>query len=67
MTKENLIKLLKERRIQLGLSQSKVAEMMGTKQPNIRRLERGNIDFGWDFLQRLTIIYKLEMRILKKK
>jgi len=37
--KAQLIKRLKDKRIEMGISQSELAEMIGTKQPAINRME----------------------------
>jgi DNA-binding XRE family transcriptional regulator len=42
-TRQLILELAAERERQ-GLSQEKVAEALGTKQPNVARLERGAVD-----------------------
>jgi DNA-binding XRE family transcriptional regulator len=39
-----LVRQLAEERERQGLSQEKVAEALGTQQPNVARLERGAVD-----------------------
>lgn len=47
-------KLLIEARLYKGLTQSKLAELAGTKQPSVARLESGVNDPNLGFLQRLV-------------
>jgi len=53
-------------RIQRGLSQSQLAEMVGTRQPSIARLENGNSVPSLSFLQRLAAALgaKIEVRLI---
>lgn len=51
---KQIIEQLKERRQQLGLSQSQLAEMVGIKQPNIARMESGNHSISVATLERIT-------------
>ena len=48
------------------LTQQKLAELMGTKQSNISRFERGNYNPTLDFLKRIALAMgkKLEVRIV---
>jgi transcriptional regulator with XRE-family HTH domain len=48
------------------LTQQKLAELIGTKQSNISRLERGNYNPTLDFLKRIALAMgkKLEVRIV---
>jgi DNA-binding XRE family transcriptional regulator len=41
-------------RIQRGLTQAQLAEMVGTRQPSIARLENGNSTPSLSFLQRIA-------------
>lgn len=41
-------------RIEAGLTQAQLAELVGTKQPNIARLERGDSEPSLAFLRKLA-------------
>ena len=47
-----LLRELADRRVELGLSQKVVAKLMGTTQPALARLERGEIDPKLSTLER---------------
>jgi transcriptional regulator with XRE-family HTH domain len=53
-------------RILRGLSQAQLAEMVGTRQPSIARLENGNSVPSLSFLQRLAAALgaKIEVRLI---
>ena len=53
-------------RILRGLSQTQLAELVGTRQPSIARLENGNRLPSLSFLQRLATALgaKIEMRLI---
>ncbi len=53
-------------RIEQGLTQAELAERVGTKQPNIARLESGKRDPGLDLLRRVATALgrRLEIRFV---
>ncbi len=53
-------------RIERGLTQSQLAELAGTQQPNIARFERGRTDPHLSFLRRLgkALGYRVEVRFV---
>ena len=53
-------------RIEKNLTQKKLAELIGTRQSNISRLENGNYNPTLDFLQKIASAMdkKLEVRIV---
>lgn len=50
-------------RKQEGISQSKLAEKLGTKQGNIARMESGQQNFTTDTLQKIASIFRRELKI----
>ncbi|MBI4040311.1 MAG: helix-turn-helix transcriptional regulator [Deltaproteobacteria bacterium] len=67
--KKKLIEKLKEVRIKRKLSQQKLAELVGSKQPAIARMESGQIsEVSLDFLVKVALILGVivSMRPLKK-
>ena len=54
-------------RIQRGLTQARLAEMAGTRQPSIARLENGSSFPSLSFLQRIAdaLNAKIEIRIIE--
>ncbi len=52
LKERRLLRELASRRVELGLSQKIVAELMGTTQPALARLERGEIDPKLSTLER---------------
>ena len=50
-------------RLQQGLSQEELAQMAGTAQPNISRLERGTINPSLHFLRRVAAALGTELEI----
>lgn len=53
-------------RIEAGLTQAQLAELVGTKQPSIARLERGQTQPSVEFLSRIAAALgmRLEMRFV---
>lgn len=53
-------------RIEAGLTQAQLAELVGTKQPSIARLERGQTQPSVEFLSRIATALgmRLEMRFV---
>jgi len=64
--KYELISLLIQRRKQLQLSQSKVAELIGTRQPAISRLESGKPNTKIDTLYKVVEVLGLDISIKVK-
>ena len=52
LKERRLLRKLAARRVEMGLSQKAVAAMMGTTQPALARLERGEIDPKLSTLER---------------
>ena len=52
LKERRLLRELAARRVELGLSQKNVAKLMGTTQPALARLERGEIDPKLSTLER---------------
>lgn len=50
-----------EARLRAGLSQSKLAQMIGTKQPSLARAENGDIIPGIEFLYKIAKALKIEL------
>ena len=55
LRERRLLRELAARRVELGLSQKVVAKLMGTTQPALARLERGEIDPKHSTLERYAI------------
>lgn len=55
-------------RIQRGLSQAQLAEMVGTQQPSIARLENGSSIPSLSFLQRIAraLDARIELRLISE-
>ncbi len=67
--KKKLIEKLKEVRVKRNLSQKKLAELVGSKQPAIARMESGQIsEVSLDFLVKVALILgvPVSMRSLKE-
>ena len=58
-----LIAQIIERRIKNGLTQAQLADLAGTKQSAISRLESGGYNPTLDFLQKIAIALGLRMQI----
>lgn len=54
-----ILQLRKEK----GISQTKLAEKLGTKQGNIARMESGQQNFTTDTLQKIASIFHRELKI----
>lgn len=52
LKERRLLRKLAEKRVEMGLSQKTVAALMGTTQPALARLERGEIDPKLSTLER---------------
>ena len=50
-------------RIMLGLTQSQLAEMVGTKQPSIARLENGGSSPNLSFLEKVAAALGAELKV----
>lgn len=63
-----LIEMIIKRRIEKGLSQKELAQKIGTKQSAISRLESGNYNPTFVFLQKIAeaLDTELEISLLKK-
>lgn len=55
LRERRLLRELAARRVEMGLSQKVVAKLMGTTQPALARLERGEIDPKHSTLERYAI------------
>ena len=64
--KYEMIKTLIERRNQLRMSQTQLAETIGTKQPAISRLERGDYNTTLDTLFKVASALDLDISISPK-
>lgn len=58
-----LVQLIIEKRLELGLTQKELAERMGTKQSAISRLERGAYNPTVSFLQKLAKAFEAKLHI----
>ena len=62
--KKNLIDILKTERNQRGISQTKLAEIIGSKQPTIARMESGQVaEISMDFLLKVALALELSVSI----
>jgi predicted XRE-type DNA-binding protein len=62
--KKRLIQRLKETRLKKGLSQAEVANLIGSKQPAIARMEAGQVSqVSMDFLLRAAMVLGLSVTI----
>jgi transcriptional regulator with XRE-family HTH domain len=62
--KAHLIKRLKDKRIEMGISQSELAEMIGTKQPAINRMESFVTEnVSMDFILKVAIALNISISI----
>lgn len=57
---------LRARRLALGLSQAKLAEMIGTQQPHIARIERGTENLHISTCRRLCVALQVDMNDMDK-
>ena len=66
--KKRLIQRLKNTREQKGLSQAEVAQLIGSKQPAIARMEAGQVSqVSMDFLLRAALVLKMSVTIKPDK
>lgn len=62
--KKKLIKKLKNKRLELNISQTELANMLGTKQPAIARMESGLVsEVSMDFLLKIAMILNISITI----
>jgi len=62
--KKKLIKMLKEKRLELNISQTELATMLGTKQPAIARMETGLVsEVSMDFLLKIAMVFNISVTI----
>lgn len=50
-------------RIEAGLTQAQLAELVGTKQPSIARLERGQTQPSFEFLSRIATALGMRLEV----
>lgn len=62
-----MIRALIERRIQLGFSQTQLAALIGTKQPAISRLEKGDADTTLNTLFKVATALDLDVSIKTRR
>ena len=66
--KKTVIKKLKAKRKQKGLSQAAVAKMVGSKQPAIARMESGQVsEVSMDFLANVALALRVSIAIKPEK
>jgi predicted XRE-type DNA-binding protein len=66
--KKRLIVRLKATRVKRGLSQAEMAQLLGSKQPAIARMEAGQVSqVSMDFLLRAAIILRISVTIRPPK
>lgn len=58
-----LVEMIIEKRLKRGLTQKQLAQRLGTKQPVISRLERGNYNPSIKFLQRVADALGAELKV----
>lgn len=62
--KKKLIERLKETRLKKGISQAKLAGLVGSKQPAIARMESGQIsEISMDFLLKVSLALEISVTI----
>ena len=67
LQKKKLIETLKNKRLQLKISQTELARMAGTKQPAIARMESGLVsDVSMDFLLKIAMVLDMSVTIKPK-
>lgn len=60
--KKKLIERLKETRIKKGLSQARLASLVGSKQPAIARMESGQVsEISMDFLLKVSLVLEISV------
>ncbi len=66
--KKKLIERLKAARISRGLSQARMAQLIGSKQPAIARMEAGQVSLvSMDFLLRAALVLGMSVTIRAEK
>lgn len=60
---ENIASLIRDKRIAKGISQTKLAEMVGMQQPSIARLESGKITPSLETIERIAKALDLQVQI----
>ena len=64
--KKKIISKLKNARLEQGISQAKLASMVGTKQPAIARMESGIIsEVSLDFLAKIAFVLNVSFTLRK--
>lgn len=67
LKKNKIITLLKKERLRKNLTQTELAEKLGTKQPAVARMEAGIVgEVSFDFLIRTAIVLGVNLNIGKK-
>ena len=66
MPRGQIIRVLKKRRNQLNMSQEGLAKIVGLKQPNISKIERGTSNIRINTFLRIMRALKLDMDISEK-
>jgi len=67
LQKKKLIERLKNKRLELDISQTELAHMAGTKQPAIARMESGLVsDVSMDFLLKIAMVLDMSVTIKPK-
>jgi len=62
--KKKLIERLKDTRVKKGISQAKLAGLVGSKQPAIARMESGQIsEISMDFLLKVSLALEISVTI----
>jgi len=62
--KKKLITRLKDKRLELNISQTELAYMIGTKQPAIARMESGLVsEVSMDFLLKMAMLLDMSVTI----
>lgn len=66
--KQELIEKIKKARIKKKISQKQLAEMLGTKQPSIARMESGIVsEVSFDFLVKIAMLLETSFTFQPKK
>ncbi|MCX6112785.1 MAG: helix-turn-helix transcriptional regulator [Proteobacteria bacterium] len=62
--KKKLITKLKDKRMELNISQAELANLVGTKQPAIARMETGLVsEVSMDFLLKIAMLLEMSVTI----
>ena len=65
--KYKLIRSLIKRRTELGMTQSRLAKLVGIRQPAISRLERGEGNITLETVSRITNVLNLDITVKDRK